>query len=84
MEFAGNLLGLPYVPAYADPNTKGTRMLGGVNYASAAAGILDETGQHYVRTIYVLYEHYLTLYIIRSVYFIYMLMFNNLLNALSS
>lgn len=59
-------------------------MLGGVNYASAAAGILDETGQHYVRTSYVLYEHYLTLYIIISVYFIYMLMFNNLLNELSS
>ncbi|RXH85724.1 hypothetical protein DVH24_009545 [Malus domestica] len=47
VDLLGNLLGLPYVPAFADPNTKGTRMLGGVNYASAAAGILDETGQHY-------------------------------------
>jgi hypothetical protein len=44
------LLGLPYAPAFADPNTKGNRILRGVNYASAAAGILDETGQHYVRT----------------------------------
>ncbi|CAI0556073.1 unnamed protein product [Linum tenue] len=41
------LLGLPYPPAFADPNTAGARLLGGVNYASAAAGILDETGQHY-------------------------------------
>ncbi|OVA01067.1 Lipase [Macleaya cordata] len=40
-------LGIPYVPSYADPSTRGARILGGVNYASAAAGILDETGQHY-------------------------------------
>jgi len=43
-------LGIPYLPPFADPNTVGTRILHGVNYASAAAGILDETGQHYVRT----------------------------------
>lgn len=42
------MLGVPYPPAFADPNTAGSRMLGGVNYASAAAGILDETGQNYV------------------------------------
>ncbi|KAL0437877.1 UNVERIFIED_CONTAM: GDSL esterase/lipase [Sesamum latifolium] len=34
-------------PPFSDPSTTGTRILGGVNYASAAAGILDETGQHY-------------------------------------
>ncbi|XP_004290271.1 PREDICTED: GDSL esterase/lipase At1g71250 [Fragaria vesca subsp. vesca] len=47
IDMLGNLLGLPYAPAFADPNTKGNRILRGVNYASAAAGILDETGRHY-------------------------------------
>ncbi|KAF3440944.1 hypothetical protein FNV43_RR19230 [Rhamnella rubrinervis] len=47
VDLLGALLGLPYVPAFADPNTVGARILGGVNYASAAGGILDETGQHY-------------------------------------
>ena len=42
------MLGIPYLPAFADPTTVGTRVLNGVNYASAAAGILDETGQHFV------------------------------------
>lgn len=46
------MLGLPYPPAFADPNTNGPRILGGVNYASAAAGILDESGQHYVYFTY--------------------------------
>ncbi|XP_077231840.1 GDSL esterase/lipase At1g71250-like [Tasmannia lanceolata] len=41
------MLGLPYPPAFADPSSNGTKILGGVNYASAAGGILDETGQHY-------------------------------------
>uniref|UniRef100_A0A5B7C419 GDSL esterase/lipase n=1 Tax=Davidia involucrata TaxID=16924 RepID=A0A5B7C419_DAVIN len=47
VDFLGEMLGVPSPPAYADPNTVGARILGGVNYASAAAGILDETGQHY-------------------------------------
>ncbi|KAH7519766.1 GDSL esterase/lipase At1g71250 [Ziziphus jujuba] len=47
VDLLGNLLGLPYVPAFADPSTTGAKILGGVNYASAAGGILDETGQHY-------------------------------------
>ncbi|CAI0556075.1 unnamed protein product [Linum tenue] len=47
VDILAELLGLPYPPAFADPNTAGARLLGGVNYASAAAGILDETGQHY-------------------------------------
>ncbi|CAK9161133.1 unnamed protein product [Ilex paraguariensis] len=46
-DFLGELLGVPSPPAFADPSTVGARILGGVNYASAAAGILDETGQHY-------------------------------------
>ncbi|XP_068653243.1 GDSL esterase/lipase At1g71250 [Aristolochia californica] len=47
VDFLGEMLGLPYVPAFADPNTRGGRLLSGVNYASAAAGILDETGGNY-------------------------------------
>ncbi|XP_042494407.1 GDSL esterase/lipase At1g71250-like isoform X2 [Macadamia integrifolia] len=47
VDMLGEMLGLPYIPAYADPTTAGAKILGGVNYASAAAGILEETGQHY-------------------------------------
>lgn len=42
-------LGLPLVPPYLSPVSIGGNVLKGLNYASAAAGILDETGQHYVR-----------------------------------
>ncbi|XP_010930550.2 GDSL esterase/lipase At1g71250 [Elaeis guineensis] len=41
-----DLLGLPYLPPYTSPGLNGTRLLGGVNYASAAGGILDETGEY--------------------------------------
>lgn len=55
----GALLGLPYIPAFANPTTVGSRILGGVNYASAAGGILDETGQTFVIT----YTHiYINIY----------------------
>ncbi|KAL7258136.1 hypothetical protein ACSBR1_004290 [Camellia fascicularis] len=47
VDFLGEKLGIPAPPPYADPTTTGPRIVGGVNYASAAAGILDETGQHY-------------------------------------
>ncbi|XP_050253047.1 GDSL esterase/lipase At1g71250 [Quercus robur] len=47
VDMLGRMLGIPYLPAFADPTTFGTRVLNGVNYASAAAGILDETGRHY-------------------------------------
>ncbi|XP_028796823.1 GDSL esterase/lipase At1g71250-like [Neltuma alba] len=47
IDFIGNMLGVPPAPAYADPTTRGTRILNGVNYASASCGILDETGRHY-------------------------------------
>ncbi|XP_052190728.1 GDSL esterase/lipase At1g71250 [Diospyros lotus] len=47
VDYLGEKLGLASPPPFADPNTSGTKLLGGVNYASAAAGILDETGQHF-------------------------------------
>ncbi|XP_027149868.1 GDSL esterase/lipase At1g71250 isoform X2 [Coffea eugenioides] len=44
----GELLGVAVAPPpFADPGTSGARLVGGVNYASAAAGILDESGRHY-------------------------------------
>ncbi|KAH9726079.1 GDSL esterase/lipase [Citrus sinensis] len=52
VDFIGKIMGLPYPLAFADPNTNGARLLGGVDYASAAAGILDETGQHYGQSFY--------------------------------
>ncbi|WCJ36676.1 GDSL esterase/lipase At1g71250 [Euphorbia peplus] len=47
VDLLGEMLGVAYPIAYSDPNATGARLVGGVNYASAAAGILDETGQHY-------------------------------------
>ncbi|RAL54267.1 hypothetical protein DM860_001395 [Cuscuta australis] len=47
-DLLGEWLGLPPPPPFADPNTNGTRILGGVNYASPGAGILDETARHYM------------------------------------
>lgn len=46
--FIGDWLGIPAPPPFLDPTTAGNRILGGVNYASAAGGILDESGSHYV------------------------------------
>ncbi|KAL2335799.1 hypothetical protein Fmac_010245 [Flemingia macrophylla] len=43
------LLGLPLIPAYSEAS--GNQMLHGVNYASAAAGILDVTGRNFVGRI---------------------------------
>ncbi|PON59760.1 Lipase [Trema orientale] len=43
------LLGLPLIPAYSA--TSGDQALHGVNYASAAAGILDNTGRNFVGRI---------------------------------
>ncbi|KAJ8530962.1 hypothetical protein K7X08_025693 [Anisodus acutangulus] len=48
VDILGEWLGVSSPPPFADPSTRGGRILGGVNYASAAAGILDETGQHYM------------------------------------
>ncbi|KAK6917321.1 GDSL lipase/esterase [Dillenia turbinata] len=44
-----DLLGLPLIPAYSEAS--GEQMLHGVNYASAAAGILDVTGRNFVGRI---------------------------------
>ncbi|KAL5776268.1 hypothetical protein ACOSP7_009194 [Xanthoceras sorbifolium] len=43
------LLGLPLIPAYSEAS--GDQLLHGVNYASAAAGILDITGRNFVGRI---------------------------------
>ncbi|XP_062153319.1 GDSL esterase/lipase At1g71691 [Alnus glutinosa] len=43
------LLGLPLLPAYSEAS--GEQLLHGVNYASAAAGILDITGRNFVGRI---------------------------------
>lgn len=45
--FAAELLGLPLIPPYTEA-TDGDRWRYGVNYASAAAGILDITGRNFV------------------------------------
>ncbi|KAK9097683.1 hypothetical protein Syun_024728 [Stephania yunnanensis] len=39
----GNMLGLGLIPAFQNPNTKGSNILKGVNYASSAAGILNDS-----------------------------------------
>jgi hypothetical protein len=44
---AAVLLGLPLVPAYSQASTV-QEALQGVNYASAAAGILDDSGGNFV------------------------------------
>ncbi|AES64973.1 putative triacylglycerol lipase [Medicago truncatula] len=44
-------LGLGYTPPYLSPNTCGSVILKGVNYASAAAGILNYTGHIFVGRI---------------------------------
>ncbi|XP_031487451.1 GDSL esterase/lipase At1g29670-like [Nymphaea colorata] len=45
-DILGQLLGLPhFLPAFYDPQTTGSSILAGVNYASAGAGILDSTRQ---------------------------------------
>ncbi|KAL3534584.1 hypothetical protein ACH5RR_003045 [Cinchona calisaya] len=45
IDLLGELLILPtFIPPFADPTTKGSKILYGVNYASGASGILDDTG----------------------------------------
>ncbi|EFJ34001.1 hypothetical protein SELMODRAFT_230518 [Selaginella moellendorffii] len=45
VDYLTELLGLPFVPAYLDPSTKGSKLLLGVNFASSGSGILDFTGK---------------------------------------
>ncbi|XP_010261380.1 PREDICTED: GDSL esterase/lipase 7 [Nelumbo nucifera] len=47
VDYGARLLGLPLIPPYLSPLSKGMNILKGVNYASAAAGILDESGKNY-------------------------------------
>ncbi|MQM22653.1 hypothetical protein Taro_055709 [Colocasia esculenta] len=47
VDFGASFLGLPFPPPYLSLLPHGRKMVQGVNYASAAAGILDETGKHY-------------------------------------
>ncbi|KAF3773880.1 GDSL esterase/lipase 7 [Nymphaea thermarum] len=44
-------LGVPLVPPCLSLKSKGASILRGVNYASAAGGILDETGKNYVARV---------------------------------
>jgi 1-deoxy-D-xylulose 5-phosphate reductoisomerase len=45
--FAAELLGLPLVPPYSEASSV-QQVLQGTNYASAAAGILDDSGGNFV------------------------------------
>ncbi|OMO61140.1 Lipase, GDSL [Corchorus olitorius] len=47
IDFLGDLLGLPLLPAFIITITGQIDIRSGVNYASAAAGILDESGQNF-------------------------------------
>lgn len=56
--FAASIIGLPLVPPFLDPATKGTKVLQGVNYASAGSGILNSTGEFFVSTLFWLLSLY--------------------------
>jgi phospholipase/lecithinase/hemolysin len=51
LSLTAQLLGLPLLPSHTDAASSGDAALHGVNYASAAAGILDNTGQNFVGRI---------------------------------
>lgn len=44
-------LGLPLIPAHSEASSSGEQMRFGVNYASAASGILDDTGRNFVSSL---------------------------------
>ncbi|XP_062097966.1 GDSL esterase/lipase At4g16230-like [Humulus lupulus] len=44
VDLIGEKLRLPFIPAFADPSTKGRRIVHGVSFASGGSGILDDTG----------------------------------------
>ncbi|XP_057787309.1 GDSL esterase/lipase At5g08460-like [Salvia miltiorrhiza] len=46
VDYLGELLGLPVLLPYTSPFATGRNVVRGVNYASAAGGILEETGRH--------------------------------------
>ncbi|KAF1893787.1 hypothetical protein Lal_00002317 [Lupinus albus] len=45
IDILGEKVGLPYLPAFVDTVPQSNNIFSGVNYASAAAGILDESGR---------------------------------------
>uniref|UniRef100_A0A1D1YV58 GDSL esterase/lipase 7 n=1 Tax=Anthurium amnicola TaxID=1678845 RepID=A0A1D1YV58_9ARAE len=47
VDYGASVLGLPFPPPFLSILPHGEKLLQGTNYASAAAGILDETGKHY-------------------------------------
>ncbi|XP_058086431.1 GDSL esterase/lipase At1g71250-like [Magnolia sinica] len=51
VDIIAELLGLPFAPPFSDPSISGVRILQGINYASGASGILDETGQQFAARI---------------------------------
>ncbi|WOL11974.1 hypothetical protein Cni_G20738 [Canna indica] len=51
-DIIGELLGQPdYAPPFLSPNTTGSAILNGVNYASGGAGILNGTGKIFVNRL---------------------------------
>ncbi|KAL6322805.1 hypothetical protein AAG906_020805 [Vitis piasezkii] len=51
VDMIAEMLGLPFAPPFTDPSMSDPQIFQGVNYASAAAGILDETGKEYMGPI---------------------------------
>ncbi|CAM6105719.1 unnamed protein product [Calypogeia fissa] len=51
MDFISEILDLPHPPPFMAPTTTGTNLTQGVNYGSAAGGILDSTGSLYLERI---------------------------------
>lgn len=58
----GELIGITSIPAYADPLIRQKGIKRGVNFASAAGGILEESGSNLVgilpEYIYIVTLHY--------------------------
>ncbi|KAG6494294.1 GDSL esterase/lipase 7-like [Zingiber officinale] len=47
VDLVARRLGMKFPPPYLSLSAKSSMMLRGINYASASAGILDETGRHF-------------------------------------
>lgn len=48
VDHIGDILKLPLIPAFSNPQSKGVAISQGVNHASAGSGILDATGSNMV------------------------------------
>ncbi|KAH7557242.1 hypothetical protein JRO89_XS11G0082800 [Xanthoceras sorbifolium] len=56
IDLLGEKLKLPsLIPTFSDSSTKGTKIVHGVNFASAASGILDDTGSLAVSYSFILF-----------------------------